>query len=552
METPSLAAVLAILPGFPEDIVVQHVAVEAGVVFVRAHTQATHACCPSCATRSTRVQGSYVRTLADLAWQGTPVRVRLRVRRFRCNVARCPRRTFTERLPTLAPSHARRTGRMADLMTRVGMALGGEASARLLPFLGAPTSADTVLRLLRRVPTPTAATPRVLGVDEWAHRKGHRYGTILVDLERREPVDLLPDRSAESVAAWLVEHPGVEFVTRDRSETYAEGVRQGAPEAVQIADRWHLLKNAGEVVERILHRHRPALEQAAVAVVTPPEVAPPTPATAVPSPPTPPTAPPPATSRERLPRQVWYDQIHALRREGLSVRAISRRIGVSPPTVRKYLHATVCPTRAARRTKIGTFTAFDTHLRRRWEEGCRDAVVLWPELKALGFRGSLRSVQRHVERWRAREGGGDPATRAPSRSPLPAKAPSPRQVRWWLVLPTARLTTEQQRYVHELTTASPPIRAAQELAVEFGCVLRAHDVSALEPWLVRAETGDLTEFREFAAGLRRDEAAVRAAIEHVWSNGQTEGQVNKLKMLKRQMYGRASVALLRQRLLHAA
>jgi Transposase/zinc-finger of transposase IS204/IS1001/IS1096/IS1165 len=258
MEPHPLVVPLSILFAFGEDVVVQHLTVGTSAVHAHARVAGDHARCPTCQTRSDRVHGSYVRTLADLAWQAKPVCLRLRVRRFVCDAARCPRRTFTEPLPSLAVPHARRTRRLTQQVVRVGIALGGQAGARLLPALGVEVSADTVLRAVRRVPAPTGATPRVLGVDEWALRKGHSYGTLLVDLERSVPVGLLPERSADSFAAWLEEHPGVEVITRDRSETYAEGARRSAPDAVQVADRWHLLKNVGEAVERVLHRHRGA------------------------------------------------------------------------------------------------------------------------------------------------------------------------------------------------------------------------------------------------------------------------------------------------------
>lgn len=547
MEPHALAEILAILPMFDRDLVVQHLAVAKTGIDLFAHVAGPHADCPTCETRSHRVHGRYFRRLADLAWQGTPVRVHLQVRRFCCLAASCPRQTFAERLPTFAPPHARRTARLTDLVTRVGLALGGEAGARLLPTLGTTSSADTVLRLVRRAPVPPVPTPRVLGVDEWARRRGHTYGTVLVDLERRRPVALLDDRSAESFADWLRAHPGVEVITRDRSEIYAEGARRGAPVAVQVADRWHLLKNVGEVVERVLHRHRAALEVAAQQTrASDPDGEATEVAARAPL-----TTPALASPGQRT-RQASYERIQALHAEGRSLHAITREVEMSRATVRKYLRAPECPTRAARRTKIGAFTAFEGHLQTRWQQGCRDAVQLWRELQALGFGGTYRAVQRHVARWRPagrrRRGRAAAGPRGGART----KTPSPRQVRWWLVLPEARLSDEQRRYISTLTAATAAIRSAQELAVEFGRVLREHDTAALGPWMAQAGASELAEFRDFFVGLRRDQAAVQAAVAESWSNGQTEGQVNKIKMLKRQMYGRASVALLSQRLLLAA
>ena len=531
METHPLAEVLSILPMVHPDLVVQHLVSATAGIELFARVAGDHARCPCCETRSAQVHGRYVRRLADLAWQGTPVRLHLQVRRFRCAAAACPRRTFAERTPTLAAPHARRTGRLAALLTRVGMALGGEAGARLLPTLGATASADTVLRLVHRAPTPTAPTPRVLGVDEWARRKGHTYGTVLVDLERHAPVDLLDDRSAESFARWLTAHPGVEVITRDRSEIYALGARLGAPHAVQVADRWHLLKNVGDVVERVLHRHRPALVEAARRVRSP------RPGDAAPA-----TMPAPSCGPRA---QERYAQIQALHAAGRSIRAIVRELGLSRPTVRKYLRASSCPPRATRPTKIGVLTAFEHHLRARWREGCRSVARLWRELQALGFGGSYQAVRRHVAPWRQECAA--PADEAPC-----GKTPSPRQARWWLLLPESRLSVEQRAYVAELMRASAALASTRTAAVEFGRVVREHDVAGWESWLERTRSSEVPEVRDFVAGLDRDRAAVRAAVEQTWSNGQSEGQVTRIKLLKRQMYGRASVALLRQRLLHAA
>lgn len=209
--------------------------------------------CPACGVWSEAGHGGYLRRPADLPWLGRCVQIALRVRRFRCHNAARARRTFAERLPGLIAAHARRTRRLAAVQGAVAVALGGEAGARLLPRLAVPTSADTLLRLIRQRPLPTTATPTALGVDDWSFKRGRTYGTILVDLETRRAVDLLPDRRADSLAAWLrPRRRWIKVVARDRSTEFARGVELGAPRAVQVADRWHLLQNVREMLTRWL------------------------------------------------------------------------------------------------------------------------------------------------------------------------------------------------------------------------------------------------------------------------------------------------------------
>jgi transposase len=227
---------------------------------ISARATARSALCPQCGKRSRRIHGSYVRSPADLPVSDHVVRLRLRARRFRCEHVACPRRTFAGSLPDLIAPHAQRTDRLAAAQVRVGLAVGAEPGARLLGRLRMPTSLDTVLRLVHRHPIPEVATPRVLGVDDWAWRKGRAWGTILIDLETRSPVDLLPDRTAPTVSAWLCAHPGVEVVARDRSTEYARAITEGAPDALQVADRWHLLHNLRQVLVRHLTSVREQLK----------------------------------------------------------------------------------------------------------------------------------------------------------------------------------------------------------------------------------------------------------------------------------------------------
>jgi transposase len=426
-----------------------------------------------------------------------------------------------------------------------------------------PASRATLLRLVRAAPLPSFETPRVLGVDDWAFRRGQRYGTILVDLERRLPVDLLPDRSGSGLATWLREHSGVEIISRDRAGAYADGARQGAPGAVQVADRFHLLANVGELLERVLASQRTALRQAAAAVdralveATPPE----TEARLA----TPATRPDQTRVQDRqqarrAQRLARYEAVLALHQQGFSQVAISKQVGLGRKTIRRYLRADAFPERAPAAPRPSTLAPYDQYLRTRWADGCHNAHQLWQEIRSQGFPGQAAVVRQYLARWRPQPGRPGPPPRQTAESNgsprQPASPPtrvlSPRQARWLLLRAWDALTPEEQMYRAALLEENPAIREAQQLAADFGALVRAKDHPALATWFERAEASSQPEIRSFTTGLRRDHAAVEATITSMWSNGQTEGQVNRLKALKRQMFGRAKLDLLRKRFLHAA
>lgn len=245
-----------LLPIIPAGLVVDRVVTDPERVIITAHPSASQAACPACGRLSSRTHSHYTRTLADLPWQGRPVSIRVRARRFRCTTVECPRRVFAERLPSVASSRVRRSQRLGDIQRHIGLAVGGEPGSRLSHRLAMPVSGDTLLRLIRSSRWEAPEAPRVIGIDEWAWKRGRTYGTILCDLEKGRVLDLLPDREAGTVSAWLKRYPGVAVIARDRATVFAQAMRDGAPQATQVADRWHLLHNLGDALRAAVSRHR--------------------------------------------------------------------------------------------------------------------------------------------------------------------------------------------------------------------------------------------------------------------------------------------------------
>jgi transposase len=442
-----------------------------GAVWVEAETRGRCARCPRGHRRSRHGHSQYQRTLADCAITGHVLTLQVRVRRFRCRVRWCPHRVFTERLPDLARPWARRTERQRQELQRHGIDLGGEAGARHCRAEALPVSARTILRLVQHLPLPDVGTVRVLGVDDGATRRGQRYGTILVNLETHEVLDLLPDRSAETLAAWLVQHPDIEIISRDRAGASAEGARQGAPHAVQVADRFPLDKKVTEALERYLLRQHRSLRQAAQGIdaaspsgpaqaapssqEAPPAADPArtTPPTTVPIPPEP-VLPEPTTrdarqARDRRAARVArYEEVVALQQQGKSIRASAPATGLARRTVHTFIRAGSFPERQSRAPRRVESTPFLPYLHERWDSGCHNAGHLWRELREQGYRGGRASVTRLLQTWRTTPGRRSrlaAATQPPRPQPVPpARAYSPRTTCWLLLQEETTLTVDEQ------------------------------------------------------------------------------------------------------------
>jgi transposase len=514
--------------------------------------------CPTCGQRSHRVHSHYRRTLQDVPAWGRVIGIELCLRRFFCDFAACSHGTFAEPLPQVAQRHARKTSRLIQALRETAFTAGGEAGARLARELGMPTSGDTLLRLIRRAADPAPrTTPRVLGVDDWAMRRGQVYGTILCDLESHQPVDLLPDRSSETLAHWLGQHPGVGIISRDRGGDYAKGASQGAPGALQVADRWHLLHNLTDALQRAING-RPSLiselSKEVAAALTP--VAPSSAATQ------PPSAPPaPRRSRadqkkqqSRARRLARYQQVQELRRQGMGIRRICRMLNMSKGTVKRFARCEQFPERATPCSRSGPAPHIDAYLpylKQRWQEGCDNTAQLFAQIKAKGFTGSLYMVGRQVRPWRRAAGS------CPSPGPRPIAGPrlirlSARRIAWLALGHVPEPTAQDQAVLRAILPRWPELAETAELCRQFSSLLKEHAVDSLEAWVQLAEgPGILPEVRRFAQALRQDWAAVAEGVRQPWSQGQVEGQINRLKLMKRQMYGRASFDLLRRRVLHA-
>ncbi|WFU12789.1 ISL3 family transposase (plasmid) [Rhizobium sp. CB3090] len=532
-----------ILPLIPPSLVVDHVQQSRGAISIDCRFRSTGAKCPDCRKASHRVHSRYERHLADLPWQGRAVTIILHVRRLRCSNERCRRRIFAENVGDVTWRYCRRTRRLGDVHRSIGMALGGEAGMRLVTRLGMPVSADTILRIARTQPSGNCEAPRILGVDDWAWRRGQRYGTILVDLETNNVVDLLPDREKDTLSGWLADHPGVEVIARDRAGAYARGAREGAPKAQQIADRWHLLRNCSDALQNVVERQYRVIRDVGKALMAQIDTD-------------------DQMRRERgkegllqgraarqqnnrhQDRRALFEEVIRLNGMGWSQLAIKRELGIDLKTIRKWLKDNQPGTWERTVFTENPADAHADYVRRRWFEGCRNATRLYREVCDRGYRESVKTFRQWVK-VRLRDGVPAPILSRASRKSS-WRTPSSRLTVRLLTAEADTLPRNERAFVNAISSASPDVATAADLARRFQSMICNRETVALKPWLHDAATGPMSSF---ARGIRRDVEAVQAALTLPWSTGPVEGKINKLKLIKRSMYGRAGMDLLRSRII---
>ncbi len=490
---------------------------------VTARGSAAAGTCPLCGTASRRVQGHYVRQPSDLPCAGRRVRLRLLVRRFRCSVPDCPRQVFAERFgTTVLAERARRTGRLEELVHHLGLAMGGRPGASFAQRLMLPVSNDTLLRVVRRRALPRQEPLSVVGIDDWAWRRNHRYGTIVCDLERRRVVALLPDREQATTEAWLRQHPGISVVSRDRGGGYGEAAGRALPHATQVADRWHLMENASAAFLDAVRLSMRAVRSVLGAATIDPALL---------------TAAEQLQHAGFLRREDTTRQILALKEAGHSIKEIVRRTRHSRKLVRQAIRGIQGDVFRVRQSFL---EAYLPALHAEWEAGCRSGAELWRRLRDQGFLGCLRVVTE----WTTRRRRADQMQAQGLQ-----KAPSARTLVRLLGMGRDHLTKADTVVVAAVEAGVPALAAARSLVEWFGAMIRTKAVTELDGWIEQARTSLIAPL---ARGVAKDAAAIRAAITEPWSNGQTEGQINRLKMIKRQMYGRAKLDLLEARLIGAA
>jgi transposase len=551
------AQVLGLLLPHLAAVVVEGAEIGEDLVVIRVRGRAGGASCPWCGRWSARVHDGYVRRLADAGIGGRRVVAWLRVRRLKCGNGGCPKRTFAEQPAGLASWRARKTPLLAAALAGVVSVLAARPAAALAGrVLAVEVSRDTLGRVLMGLPGPAAGLVRVLGVDDFSLRKGARYATLLVDMETGRPVEVLPDREAATLAAWLAEHPQVEVVCRDRAGAYAQAVRDGAPQAIEVADRWHLWHNLCEHAARAAARHQGCLAQAGCACRDQDqdrerdrdrdrdrerdrEAA----GEGEQGQQQPPGELPAGLAAGELPAGLAavirerHRAVHELRAAGTTLAGTAAALGLSPQLTGRFWRA-ADPGQLLAARPAAALEPYKAYLQQRWDQGITSIAVLHREITALGCPASYTTTYAWLALLKLA---------APPAAPAP---PAPQQAARWMLTDPARLDSGQHAQLAAILDRCPELGDLARHITSFATLLTCRPGTGLDDWLTTVEASPgQPELRSFAHGIRRDYQAVTNALTLSWSSGLVEGLNTRTKLLQRQMYGRASFPLQRKRIL---
>jgi len=497
---------------------------------IRLHLEPVRfaASCPDCNVPSSRVHSRYQRKPWDLPWSLWPVQLVVHSRKFFCDNQGCSGRIFTERFPGVLESYARKTSRLRDVLLELVHGGSAENAARIGKHLGYLVSPDALLSLQRKEQFDFPAAT-ILGVDEFSMRRGQTYSTLLVDLERHQPIDVIDGREAGPLAKWLKNHPGISVLARDRAEAYAQAGRTGAPNAIQVADRFHLVKNVNDALKELLRSDRWKIPETEIGLVgESTQVVPATKAKAQAE-----------QSKPSAAKAYLWEEVQKRKNRGQSKRAISRELRIHRETVRRYMEARSPPVYRRGLTRTTKLKPHLDYITRRWNEGCHNARTLHLELRKRGYTGGYTQLKYLVRPWRSTQGD----KLLPVRSRVPLN-------QWLFLRPNDSLNPEEIQQLELVLKANPKLALAYHLKREFQRILSQHDVEALDRWITDAAFSELKPFQSLAKGMTHDQESIRNGITLPWSTAQCEGQICRVKLIKRQGYGRANLDLLRQRILH--
>ncbi len=457
--------------------------------------------------------------------------------KFYCDHHSCPRRIFTERLPQVTSPHGRYTFGLRQFLGQLGQEQGGALGARSAKLQGMETTSRAILRFMHALPLPPIVDPQIIGIDEWAWKRGQRYGAIIVDLVRKKQIALLPDRSQQTVIQWLKRYPSIKIVARDRSKEFAAAITTALPAASHVADRWHLAKNLTDHLNKVVSACWKPLTKAVGEAEMPLEPVPPS---------------PPARQFRQAPGAERYQQMLALAQAGLPTGIIAKRLGVGSRTIQGWLAQEHGPYAGMRKPRRSPFDWSTRYLRDRWEAGEHNGTVLWEELKAQGYTGSLCSVYRRLATWRdhSRKLGVPASTGSVLRSLFEDVTPG--KVVGWMVARPGTLSPEAQQQLDRITQMDSTLAQARELTQGFLDLIRHHSSEGLDSWLKDVRASAVRQFLPFAQSRERDRPAILAGLTLPYSTGPVEGHINRLKLIKRQAYGRAGLSYLQHRFLPAA